>query len=252
MSDNFKIIAVGGAGINTTKDLRFENQLSIYSSKFGSIEEVREFVNSSINTDKSVVISSPAGEFSSLVLPTVCNTLHSRGEKIFLISIMPFLSESPDRKRRGERVLKNLKKSVDTTVIIENENFASVMMERSITEMFKKINHYIGLLVKDFISIADNIPDSKTVGLFRAEGSSLEELEKNIIFTSSMKSEGMMGIANVRNQEECVKLLEYFPVDIMYSRTGANLTISGVTLPDSLVDSYSPELPSEPCFHKGL
>lgn len=249
MSDNFKIIAVGGAGVNIVRDLTFENQLFVNSSKFHNIEDVYESVNSSTRTEKSVIVASPAGVFSSIVLPTICDRLHSRGEKVFLVGIMPFFSESSIRKKRSQRTLKILRKSVDTTVIVENENFVSAMGDRSISDMFKKINQYVEGLIKDFVSIMDRVPDQRTVGMFRSEGETVADLEKNMIFTSNMKSEGMIGIANTRNNAEYERLQDYFPVDLMHSKTGSKLAISGVTLNGPLYGSYNQMSPSEPCFH---
>ena len=65
MSDNFKVLGVGGAGVNVVRALGYENSLYIDSNSFGSMEGVVDFVNSQVKGTKVVVVSSPAGQFSS-------------------------------------------------------------------------------------------------------------------------------------------------------------------------------------------
>jgi hypothetical protein len=252
MSDNLKVIGIGGAGVNSIQNLDLRNKLLVDSARFKSLEDVKNFIEISNVTNKSIIVSSPAGEFSSSVLPTVCSTLHSRGENVYLISIMPFFNESPERKKRGERTLKTLKKNIDTLVVIENENFASSMIEHTVAEMFSRINSHICSLVKDFSILTNVIPDARRVGLFTSSGNTLEDLEKNIIFTSNLKNDGMVGIATFRSLEEYQRLVNYFPVDFVYSDFGDNLSISGVTLFDSQPIGNNPGLPSELCSHREI
>ncbi|MGC8562615.1 MAG: hypothetical protein ACP5UZ_03115 [Thermoplasmata archaeon] len=152
MSDSFKVIGVGGAGVNVVRALGYRNSVYIDSSHFGDMEGIIDFANSQGRGEKIVVVSSPAGQFSSSVLKPVCSALNSNGNRIFFISIMPFHSESPERKVRGDAVLKELKKSVETMSIVENENFASSMKEYPWNHVLTKINEHIDGLVKSIIS----------------------------------------------------------------------------------------------------
>jgi cell division GTPase FtsZ len=152
MSDNFRILGVGGAGINTVKALGYRNSVFIDSSSFDPSKAISDIVGRGGRDDKIIIVSSPAGDFSSSVLRSICNVFNSNGNRVFLIGILPFLSESPERKRRGELLLKELRGIVDSTVIVENENFASSMMERSWTEVLGKINDYVDSMVKSFVS----------------------------------------------------------------------------------------------------
>ncbi|MFG1445542.1 MAG: hypothetical protein AAE975_00010 [Thermoplasmatales archaeon] len=152
MSDNFKVLGVGGAGVNVVKALGYENSVYIDSSHFGSMEGVVDYVNSQVKGSKVVVVSSPAGQFSSSVLKPVCNALNSNGNRVFFIGIMPFHSESPERKVRGDMLMRELKKSVEVTSVVENENFASSMKEYPWTNVLAKINEHIDSLVKGIFS----------------------------------------------------------------------------------------------------
>ncbi|MCL4449709.1 MAG: hypothetical protein M1386_00110 [Candidatus Thermoplasmatota archaeon] len=152
MSDNFKVLGVGGAGVNVVRALGYENSLYIDSNSFGSMERVVDFVNSQVKGTKVVVVSSPAGQFSSSVLKPVCSALNSNGNKVFFIGIMPFHSESPERKVRGDMLMRELKRSVEITSVVENENFASSMKEYPWTNVLAKINEHIDSLVKSIVS----------------------------------------------------------------------------------------------------
>ncbi|MEM0134217.1 MAG: hypothetical protein QXU18_03180 [Thermoplasmatales archaeon] len=152
MSDNFIVLGVGGAGVNVVRALGYKNSLLIDSYQFGSIEGVLEFVKAQGREENVILVSSPAGAFSSAVLKSVCAVLKSKGSKVFFIGIMPFHSESPERKMRGDAVVKELRKSVEAATIVENENFASSMMEYSWPQVLTRINDYIDGLVKNIIS----------------------------------------------------------------------------------------------------
>ena len=152
MSDNFKVIGIGGAGVNIVKALGYSNSDYIDSSNFDSLEEISQFVWKQERNQRVVIVSSPAGEFSSTVLKFVCKALSSKGNKVFLVGIMPFHSESPERKKRGYGVLKDLRMTVDSSVIVENENFASTMSEYSWVQAMSRINEYVSELVKGFLS----------------------------------------------------------------------------------------------------
>ena len=65
---------------------------------------------------------------------------------------MPFHSESPERKVRGDMLMRELKRSVEITSVVENENFASSMKEYSWTNVLAKINEHIDSLVKSIVS----------------------------------------------------------------------------------------------------
>lgn len=156
MSDNFRVLGVGGAGINAVKALGYRNSIYLDSQSYDSLEGIKEFLTRTSRNEKVVVVSSPAGEFSSAVLETVCNALNSNGDSVFLIGIMPFHSESPERKRRGDAILRNLRKAVDSTAIVENENFASSMREYSWTQVLARINDHVADLVKGFVTLGGN------------------------------------------------------------------------------------------------
>lgn len=163
MSDNFKIIGVGGAGVNAVRSLGYHNSILIDGKNYPDVKDASDVVGSLKRTELDVVVSSPSGEFSSSVLTSLCNLLHSRKEKVLLVSIMPFLSESPERKQRGERLLRDIKGLVDSSILVENENFASSMLDRPWTEALDNVNRYIGEVIQEFISreraIAGGVPD---------------------------------------------------------------------------------------------
>ncbi len=152
MSDNFRVLGIGGAGANVVKELGYRNSAYIDSSSFDTLEGVENFVKGQGKNEKVVIVSSPAGCFSSAVLRTVCNALNSNGNRVYLIGILPFHSESPERKKRGEVVLRDLRNSVETTQIVDNENFASSMREYGWTQVMSKINEHVGSLVRNLVT----------------------------------------------------------------------------------------------------
>ncbi|MCL5874307.1 MAG: hypothetical protein M1161_03080 [Candidatus Thermoplasmatota archaeon] len=155
MSDNFKVLGVGGAGVNVVKSLGYTNSVYIDSYHFDSLEGIVEFLGKQARGESVVIVSSPAGEFSSSVLKTVCNVLNSKEDTIFLIGIMPFHSESPERKKRGDQILRDLRGAVASTAIVENENFASSMSEYPWMHVMGRVNEHIGSLVRGFVSQTD-------------------------------------------------------------------------------------------------
>jgi cell division GTPase FtsZ len=157
MSDNFKVLGIGGAGVNVVKSLGYKNSVYIDSFRFDSPEGVEDFLRQGGKDERVVIVSSPAGEFSSKVLKSVCRALNSQGDRIFLIGIMPFHSESPERKKRGDLVLRDLRRDVDSTAIVENENFASSMREYPWTQVLARVNEHVGSLVAGFVSKMDEI-----------------------------------------------------------------------------------------------
>lgn len=163
MSDNFKIIGIGGAGVNVLKGLNYRNSLFIDSRSYPNVQDVVRAVNSTEQTTKTIIVTSPAGDFSGSVLPSVCNTLHSKREEIVLISILPFLGESPERKIRGQKIIRDVRGLVDSSVLVDNENFASNMLDRSWSEAIENINGYVGRLVEDFISVCRTAPQEENV-----------------------------------------------------------------------------------------
>jgi cell division GTPase FtsZ len=152
MSDNFKVLGVGGAGVNVVRSLGYVNSVYIDSSHFSSLEGITEFLGKQAREENVVIVSSPAGKFSSSVLKTVCNVLNSKKDRVNLIAIMPFHSESPERKKRGDLVLKDLRGAVESTAIVENENFASSMREYPWTHVMSRVNEHIDGLVREFVS----------------------------------------------------------------------------------------------------
>lgn len=172
MSDNFKVLGVGGAGVNVVKALGYENSVCIDSNHFDSMEGVVDFINSQVKESKVVVVSSPAGQFSSSILKPVCSALSSNGNQVFFIGIMPFHSESPERKVRGDSVLRELKKSVEITSVVENENFASSMKEYPWTNVLAKINEHIDVLVKHIISENGKFHKSENQSISQHSGQS--------------------------------------------------------------------------------
>ncbi len=157
MSDNFKVLGIGGAGVNVVKSLGYRNSVYIDSFRFDSPEGIEDFLKQGEKDERVVIVSSPAGEFSSRVLKSVCRVLNSKGDRIFLIGIMPFHSESPERKKRGDIVLRDLRRDVDSTAIVENENFASSMREYSWTQVLARVSEHVGSLVAGFVSQTDEI-----------------------------------------------------------------------------------------------
>ncbi len=161
MSDNFRILGVGGAGVNIVRSLGYENTVFIDSYHFNSLERIAEYLGNSTKEKDVVIVTSPAGQFSSSVLKTVCGVLNSMNVNISLIAVMPFHSESPERKRRGELVLKELKGDVESTEVVENENFASAMQEYPWTHVMSHINEHIRGLVNGIVS---RVQDTSTLG----------------------------------------------------------------------------------------
>ncbi len=172
MSDNFRVLGIGGAGVNVVRELGYRNSAYIDSSSFETLQGVEEFIKGQGRNEKVVIVSSPAGGFSSMVLRTVCNALNSNGNRVYLIGILPFHSESPERKKRGEVVLRELGNSVETTEIVDNENFASSMREYGWTFAMSKINEYVGGLVRDLVIQGDERETikAKEVPIERGQG----------------------------------------------------------------------------------
>ncbi|MEM0127713.1 MAG: hypothetical protein QXO03_01315 [Thermoplasmatales archaeon] len=146
MSDNVLIIGIGGAGVNIAKSINFPRCILLDSSTVPSPEKALDKIDSR-NQEDVIIISSPAGNFSSSVLPSVCNYLNGRGNKVSLIAIMPFNEESEERKIRAENTLRSLRGMVASCDIVENENFASAMLEKPWNEAMDKINSYVQTLI---------------------------------------------------------------------------------------------------------
>ena len=152
MSDKLNIIGIGGAGINIANKINYGKPVLISSSNCSSPEEAMDMIDSKNQPDDVVIIASPAGKFSSSILPTVCSKLNSRGKKIFLIAVMPFHFESSERKERAEVTLRNVRRMVASYKIVENENFASAMRDRTWTDVIERINLYVkGIVIKQLL-----------------------------------------------------------------------------------------------------
>ncbi|MEM4119033.1 MAG: hypothetical protein QXR75_03675 [Thermoplasmatales archaeon] len=146
MSDKVLIIGIGGAGVNIAKSINYPKCILLDSSTVPSPDKALEKIDCR-NQEDVIIISSPAGNFSSSVLPSVCNELNENGRKVSLIAIMPFNAESEERKIRAENTLRSLRKMVTSCEIVENENFASAMLEKPWSEAMDKINSYVQTLI---------------------------------------------------------------------------------------------------------
>ncbi len=230
MSDNFKIIGIGGAGINSIPPSFSDKSFKISSENFKGFQNLKEDLNEVKRTERTVIISSPAGLFSSYVLPEIVRTLSERGEELIFLSIEPFSNESGERRTRANETLKNIKKYLKTLIRIENDNFISSMENSKWTDMIAKVNTHISKLVEGLIKMENDLPETREMGLYHSEGFSIEELEKNLIFSNSKPTEGMIGTADVRNMNDLKMIRENFPLEIVSYRMSGKLSISGVFL----------------------
>ncbi|MGC8645161.1 MAG: hypothetical protein ACP5UO_02690 [Thermoplasmata archaeon] len=158
MSDNINIIGIGGAGTNITKYIDYGKPTLLNSSTCNSADGVIEKIDFKNQSKDVVIITSPAGQFSSQVLPTVCSTLNSKGKRIFLIAVMPFHFESEERKERAERTMRTVRSMVDSYQIVENENFASAMLDRPWDDVIERINSFVkGILFKHLLHAGSDV-----------------------------------------------------------------------------------------------
>ncbi|MEM0141138.1 MAG: hypothetical protein QXN66_03765 [Thermoplasmatales archaeon] len=163
MSDKVAIIGIGGAGINITKSINIPHATLLDSSTISSPDKALEKLDVG-SKEEVIIITSPAGEFSSSVLPSVCNALATKGKKIFLIAIMPFNSESEERKIRAENTLRGVKRMVASCDVVENENFASAMLEKSWKEAMDRIDSYVQTLIFKLVPEAAMITGGYATG----------------------------------------------------------------------------------------
>lgn len=245
MSDSFKIIGIGGAGINSIPPSFSDKSFKISSENFHGFQALKTDLMNLNRTERTLIISSPAGLFSSYVLPEILRTLNERGETLIFISIEPFSSESKERRARANETLRNIKKYLKTLVRIENDNFVSSMENSSWAELLDKVNSHISTLVEGLIKMDYGIPDTREIGLYHSEGVTVEELEKNLIFSNSKPSEGMIGTADVRNLDDLKRIRDNLPVEILSYRVSNKLSISGVLLYSHANSIYSRVSPSE-------
>ncbi|MCL4412947.1 MAG: hypothetical protein M1526_06315 [Candidatus Thermoplasmatota archaeon] len=249
MSDKIKIIGVGGAGKNSIPKSFSDRSYIIASNLFHSVAEVKPFVDSLPKTDNTVIVTSPAGLYSSKVLPEICRTFHTRGERTYIVSIMPFNSESQERRKRAYDTLKSVKGLVDSTVYVENENFASSMSESRWDEMIDRINSKILSLINGFLGSIELLPQVKEMGIYHSEGRTINELERNLILSTGRPSEGMIGTAEVTNNADLERITSMLPIEILEFSIGNNYSISGALLYSHL-DAYGiPAHPSAPYIH---
>ncbi len=245
MSDNFKIIGIGGAGINSIPPSFSDKSFKISSENFHGFPALKTDLMKMDKTERTLIISSPAGLFSSYVLPEILRTLNEKGERLIFLSIEPFSSESKERRFRANETVRNIKKYLRTLVRIENDNFISSMKDSSWTEFLDKVNSHISTLVEGLIKMDDDIPDASEIGLYHSEGVTIEELQKNLIFSNSKPSEGMIGTADVRNLDDLKRITDNLPVEILSYRLAKKISISGVLLYSHQNSSYSRVIPSE-------
>ncbi len=246
MSDKFKIIAIGGAGANNIPSAFTDKSYVFTFSNFTNIQTLKENISRMERTDKTIIICSPAGMFSSSILPEVLRSINAKGEKIIFLSIEPFSNESPDRRRRANETIKNIKRYIDTLIRIENDNFVTYENNYSWNEMLTRINNHIANLVKGLINMNEDLPDEKEIGLYHSEGKTIEDLQKNIIFSNSKPAEGMIGTATVRNEDDLRKIVESMPLEILSYKLGNKFSISGALLYSKNAIPYIQEIPSAP------
>ncbi len=239
MSDRFKIIALGDAGVNSVTSV---NHTFIYRLRNREEWENRGTFK---RTDYTIVVASPAGNFSSKHLPTLLEGLKSRGEKIFFIAIMPFKSESPERDRRATNTLVKIQKNIDKTIMIENENFAQKYVNSSVKELLDKINETVSELIDSLKGYMNELSNFDISGFVHGESKTIEGLESDILFTYYKKHpDGLVGVVGSPTEDEANKISQKYGIEILKYNQTKMYTINAFTL-NGGHDFYNRLFPSE-------
>ena len=245
MSDKFKIIALGDAGVNSISYI----QHSLLFKIRGKNDKQR--ANKFPKTDYSIIVSSPAGLFSSANLLPIIEQLKAQGEKVFLISIMPFLSESEERSKRAVNVLNKVSKSLDKIFIIENENFAQRHFNENLDAFLNSINKNISDLINNLKNHMNSLEGFKNFGFAYSEGNTLEELNTNLIYTRKADNiEGIVGVIESPTESEATKISSYFGIDMLKFKQSDRSKVTAFTVHGNA--PYSRWYPSELYIHTQL
>ena len=245
MSDNFKIIAVGDAGVNSTSDVQYPLLFKIRD------RNDKQRVGKFPKTEYTIVVASPAGLFSSMYLPALIEQLKSQGENVFFISIMPFLSESEERSKRASQVINKLSKTVDKIFVIENENFAQRHLNERLEVLLGSVNRNISELINNLKSHMKSLEGFKNLGFAYSEGSKFEDLDTNLVFSRKKDEvEGIVGVIESPTRADATKISKYFGIDMLEFKESKSLKITAFTVHES--NPYIQWYPSELYTHTQL
>lgn len=238
MSDKLKIIAIGDAGVNSISTVNHE---FIYLFRNKDDWEKRGKI---MKTEYSIIVTSPAGRFSSRHLITLTERLKSNNEKVFLIAIMPFFSESSERMDRANETLQKLKGKVDHVIIVDNENFAQKYMNLPLGNLLDSINNTISKLINDLKEKVDSVSGFKNLGFAYAEADTLSKIESEITFTRGKSSpEGIVGVVGSPTFDDAVKLSQNLGIEMLEYKHTDKYELSAFTIHDH--SSYNLSSPLE-------
>lgn len=188
---SIKVIGVGGGGGNTInsiidsgyQDIDFiaantdvqalalskaqtKIQIGIKSTKglgTGSIpdlgkrsaeEDMDKILAAVGDADMVFLTAGLGGGTGSGALPAIAHSLKEKGILCIAVVTKPFLFEGRKRMRVAEQALENVKKEVDTLIVIPNQKLLSIVDEHvSMTDAFARINDILGLSVKGISDI---------------------------------------------------------------------------------------------------
>lgn len=179
--------------------------------------------------------------------PIIARAAKDLGILTVAIVTTPYISEGPARMKNALAGIEELKKSVDSLLIIKNENIQEIYGELPITEAFGKANDILataakgiaeiitrpGIVNVDFADVTTVMKDSGValMGSGRASGPDRSEIVAEIALSSPLLNhnsvEGATSILfNITYGDEEVTLAESTRIlDYIQSRAGKNANI---------------------------
>lgn len=179
--------------------------------------------------------------------PIIARAAKDMGILTVAIVTTPYVSEGPARMKNALAGIEELKKSVDSLLIIKNENIQEIYGELPITEAFGRANDILataakgiaeiitrpGIVNVDFADVTTVMKDSGValMGSGRARGEDRAELVSEIALSSPLLNhnsvEGATSILfNITYGDEEVTLAESTRIlDYIQSRAGKNANI---------------------------
>lgn len=179
--------------------------------------------------------------------PVIARAAKDMGILTVAIVTTPYASEGPARMRNALAGIEELKKSVDSLLIIKNENIQEIYGELPITEAFGKANDILataakgiaeiitrsGIVNVDFADVTTVMKESgiALMGSGRARGEDRAEMVSELALTSPLLNhnsvEGATSILfNITYGDEEVTLAESTRIlDYIQSRAGKNANI---------------------------
>ncbi len=139
-------------GVKSTKGLGTGSNPEL--GKRAAEEDLDKILDAAGDADIVFLAAGLGGGTGSGALPVIAHALREKGILCIAVVTKPFLFEGKKRMRVAEQALENLKKEVDTLIVIPNQKLLDeVDPHVSMTDSLAMINEILGLSVKGISDI---------------------------------------------------------------------------------------------------